>query len=111
MDDIIDDDHEPIICRPHNCHIMEIAQMAISAARENPLAKARERGETHPYRDLHPKVMAIIRRDGNPTDDNASLSGGANEIIELCRLHFCGPDDKVDGGTTYSHLPPPGEDK
>lgn len=83
--------------------------MAIDTAINDPLAEARERGRNHPYRDLHPKIMAIIRRDGNPTDDNASLSGGANEIIELCRLHFCGPDDKVDGGTTYSHLPYPEE--
>lgn len=32
MDDIVDDDHEPIICRPHNCRMMEIAQMAIKVA-------------------------------------------------------------------------------
>jgi len=55
---------------------------------DDPLAAAKERGRQYPEVELWSQVYNIIQRDGNPNDPNASIGGGTNEIIELCRKHF-----------------------
>jgi hypothetical protein len=52
------------------------------------LAAAKERGKNHPDADLWEQVTAIIKRDGDPSNQDACTGGAANEIIELCRKHF-----------------------
>jgi len=54
----------------------------------DPLAAAKERSKNYPELELWERVAAIIKRDGDPTNQDGSISGATNEIIELCRKHF-----------------------
>lgn len=61
-----------------------------SGAWSDPLSAAKKRTDDLPpgFITLWNEVAAIIKRDGNPADPNASVPGATNQIIELCRQHF-----------------------